>query len=168
VAAFLALGLLTDARIEELLNAKLSKARWAVVFEQGGPRGVSAPYCTSLYLSIGVRMYLAVPPYCCLPYSQPAHSHSLRFPPQQGGSWCSPINTILLDPLFSFAEWGKETVTSRYEMMEAVKVRGQALQYASYQSPSLRGDREVLLEAVKQDGDALRHAFVALKRKVKV
>ena len=50
--------------------------------------------------------------------------------------------------------------------MEAVKVRGQALQYASYQSPSLRGDREVLLEAVKQDGDALRHAFVALKRKV--
>jgi hypothetical protein len=53
-------------------------------------------------------------------------------------------------------------------MREAVKVRGQALQYASYQFPSLKGDREVLLEAVKQDGDALRHAFVALKRKVKV
>ena len=52
VAAFLALGLLTDARIEELLNAKLSKARWAVVFEQGGPRGVSAPYCTSLCTSL--------------------------------------------------------------------------------------------------------------------
>ena len=30
------------------------------------------------------------------------------------------VNTILIDPLFSFAEWGKETVTSRYEMMEAV------------------------------------------------
>jgi hypothetical protein len=70
------------------------------------------------------------------------------------------VNTILIDPLFSFAEWGKETVTSRYEMVKAVKQNGDALKYAS---DELKADRVVVLEAVKQDGSTLHYAAAELK-----
>ena len=67
----------------------------------------------------------------------------------------------LLDPLFSFAEWGKETVTSRYEMMAAVKQgSGWALEFAS---TDLKQDRELVFEAVTQHGDALRYASDELR-----
>ena len=72
------------------------------------------------------------------------------------------VNTILLDPLFSFAKWGEmPVVTGRYEMIEAVTQWGRALQYAS---DGLEADRGVVIEAVKQDGGALQYTSDELKR----
>ena len=69
-------------------------------------------------------------------------------------------NTILIDPLFSFAKWGKPVVASRYEMAEAVLQYGWNLEHASAE---LKADRELVLEAVKQTGDALYHATEEMK-----
>ena len=93
---FIALGLLTDVRIEELLEAKLNFSRWQAVFARC-PGGV--------------------------------------------------LNTMLIDQRFSFAEWKKEIVTSKYEMMVAVKQAGMALQWAS---DELKSDRGVVEQAVNK------------------
>ena len=45
-------------------------------------------------------------------------------------------------------------------MLEAVKQNGNALKYAS---AALKDDREFVLEAVKQDGSALEYASAALQ-----
>ena len=50
--------------------------------------------------------------------------------------------------------------SSRTEVLEAVKQDGRALRYAS---AALKDDREIVLEAVKQNGDALQFASAALK-----
>ena len=121
---FLALGFLGDARIEELLEAKLDRTRWGVLFDD----------------QVGSREDRVGVFHACL------GDH---------------VNTVLPDPLFSFAEWGKETVTSRYEMMAVVKQGGGwALEFAS---TDLKQDRELVFEAVTQHGDALRYASDELR-----
>ena len=45
-------------------------------------------------------------------------------------------------------------------LMEAVKQNGHALEYASAE---LKGDREIVMAAVKQNGDALEYASDELK-----
>ena len=50
--------------------------------------------------------------------------------------------------------------STKEEVLEAVKQEGFALRFAS---DELRGDREVVLEAVKQDGDALEFASEELR-----
>ena len=54
------------------------------------------------------------------------------------------VNTIVTDPLFSFARWGKVVVTGNYEMMAAVELDGMTLEYASVE---LKNDRDVLMVA---------------------
>ena len=106
---FIALGFLSELRINELLEAKLSRYRWAAVFD----------------------------------YRRE-----------------DDVNTIVLDPLFSFARWGEAIVTGRYEMMAAVEQNGEALLWAS---DELKNDRGVVMAAVKQGGDALQWASDELK-----
>ena len=48
-------------------------------------------------------------------------------------------NTILIDPLFSFARWGEDIVTGRYEMLAVVTQNGRALKYCA--SAELKNDR---------------------------
>ena len=50
--------------------------------------------------------------------------------------------------------------SSRSEVLEAVKQDGHALKYAS---TALKDDREIVLEAVKQSGSALQYASAALQ-----
>ena len=45
-------------------------------------------------------------------------------------------------------------------VLEAVKQDGYALEYAS---AALKDDREIVLEAVKQDGEALKYASAGLR-----
>ena len=106
---FLALGLLTDSRIEEILKAKLNAKRWGMVFTNGGG-----------------------------------------------------VNTILIDPLFTFAELGKEIITSRYEMMVAAN-KGHGTQLLMCASNELKADRGVVEQAVKKHGMALQWASAELK-----
>ena len=56
------------------------------------------------------------------------------------------VNTILIDPLFSFARWGEAIVTGRYEMMAMLNHGGWALGLASAE---LKGDRIVVAVAVR-------------------
>ena len=51
-------------------------------------------------------------------------------------------------------------ITDREEMLEAVRNDGNALEYAS---DTLKADREVVLEAVKQNGYALEYASEELQ-----
>ena len=110
---FIALGLLTDSRIEEFLEAELTLPRWRAVF-------------------VRVNEYRA-------------DEH---------------LNTMLIDPLFSFAEWKKAIITCRYTMMVAVKQDGMRLQEASAE---VRADHGVVTEAVKQNGQALKWASIEVK-----
>ena len=138
---FLALGFLGDARIEELLEAKLDRTRWGVVFDDqvAITRQISDRIKVDEYNSIRLVSW----------------SDHRVFDSR------THVNTVLIDPLFSFAEWGKETVTSRYEMMAAVKQGGGwALEFAS---TDLKQDRELVFEAVTQHGDALRYASDELR-----
>ena len=53
----------------------------------------------------------------------------------------------------------------REVVLEAVKQDGYALRFASEE---LRGDRDVVMEAVKQNGDALQYASQELQRDTEV
>ena len=99
----------SESRIDELVEAKLSRYRWGAVFD---------------YRREDIT------------------------------------NTIVIDPLFSFARWGDGVGTGRYEMMAVVKQEGHALRFAS---DELKGDRDVVMAAVTQNGDALRSASAELK-----
>ena len=104
---FIALGFLTDSRIEELLEAKLDRERWSMVFD-----------------------------------------------------YRSDDANVLVDTLFSFAEWGAPVVTGRYEMTKAVKQHGRSLKFAS---DALKADRTVVLAAVNQEGIALQYISEGLR-----
>ena len=56
-------------------------------------------------------------------------------------------NTIAIDPLFLLLREG--VVTSRYEMMAVLKHDGWTLHFAS---DELKGDRHVVMAAVKENG----------------
>ena len=128
---FIALGFVTAPRIEELLSAKLNRERWSTVFDYN---------VTELYLD-GSKTW-------------PSWESLVR------GRVVHDSNTILLDPLFSFAKWGRPVVTSRYEMVEAVLQNGMNLEHASAE---LKSDRELVLEAIKQNGFALYFASETMK-----
>ena len=74
---------------------------------------------------------------------------------------------VLLLPLNPFAISGaaEELKGDRETVMEAVRQDGLALKYATEE---LKGDREIVLAAVSQDGRALRHATEELKGDVEM
>ena len=97
---FAALGLLGDARVEELLKAELGRVRFSAVFD----------YVT-----------------------------------EEG----APPNTLLIDPLFSFATWAKDVLVvpdDRYVLISVVK---QNARMVFCGSPEAQCDPDVAIEAVK-------------------
>ena len=140
---FIALGLLSNVRIEELLAATLDRVRWSFIFD---------------YEKNPINL-----PWSAFHATQP--------------------NTLLIDPLFSFASWAKPVLLipdDRYTLTAAVKQDARALVFGSPETQSdldlaiaavtqnglvlehlseeISHDRRVVLAAVKQSGYALRHA----------